>query len=167
MLAVCIPDANAADKAGGIGISASIGASSSQSQQQSSADSAKGSNLNAGGNIRIAATGDGANSDITVRGSDVKAAGATALKADDQINLLAAQNTTQESSTSKNSSGSIGVGINLGSDGFKAGVTVITLCFPTLNWTQPNCQVTSTTFLRLVGLLTNGLLACKQKAMSA
>ncbi|WP_158272886.1 hemagglutinin repeat-containing protein [Limnohabitans sp. T6-5] len=115
---------NAADKAGGIGISLSLGASSSQSKQQSSADTAKGSNLNAGGNVTIQATGAGVNSDITVRGSSITAAGNTALKADDQVNIVAAQNTTQESSSSKNSSGSIGVGIQLGAGGAKAGVTV-------------------------------------------
>ncbi|WP_146187760.1 hemagglutinin repeat-containing protein [Limnohabitans sp. T6-5] len=115
---------NAADKAGGIGISLSLGASSSQSKQQSSADTAKGSNLNAGGNVTIQATGAGANSDITVRGSSITAAGTTALKADDQVNIVAAQNTTTESSNSTNSSGSIGVGMQLGAGGAKAGVTV-------------------------------------------
>ena len=48
----------------------------------------------------------------------------TTLKADDQVNLVAAQNTTQESSNSKNSSGSIGVGFQLGAGGAQAGVTV-------------------------------------------
>ncbi|MGV0987131.1 hemagglutinin repeat-containing protein [Limnohabitans sp.] len=114
---------NAADKAGGIGISASIGASSSQSKQQSSADSAKGSNLNAGGNVTIQATGAGANSDITVRGSSITAAGTTALKADDQVNIVAAQNTTQESSQSSNKSGSVGVAIQLGAGGGGMGFT--------------------------------------------
>ena len=115
---------NAADKAGGIGISLSLGASSSQSKHQRSADSAKGSNLNAGGNVTIQATGAGANSDITIQGSKVQAGQATTLKADDQVNIVAAQNTTQESSNSTNSSGSIGVGIQLGAGGAKAGVTV-------------------------------------------
>ncbi len=117
-------EGNAADKAGGIGISLSLGASSSQSQQQSSADSAKGSKVNAGGNVTITATGAGKDSDITVQGSNVTAGKATTLKADDQVNLLAAQNTTQESSNSKNSSGSIGVGFQLGAGGAQAGVTV-------------------------------------------
>jgi filamentous hemagglutinin len=115
---------NAADQAGGVGISISVGSSSSQAKQQSSADSAKGSNVSAGGNVSITATGAGQDSYITVRGSDINAGGKVSLKAEDQVNIAAVQNTTTESSSAKNSSGSIGVGINLGSDGFKAGITV-------------------------------------------
>ncbi|MEN9888642.1 MAG: hypothetical protein RL559_679, partial [Pseudomonadota bacterium] len=114
---------NAADKAGGFGISISVGGSSSASQQQSSADSAKGSSVNAGGNVTIQASGAGTDSNLMVQGSDIKAAGTTSLKADNRLNIAAASNTTTENTTSKNSSGSIGVGINLGSDGFKAGIT--------------------------------------------
>ena len=115
--------ANAADKAGGIGISISIGASSSQSKQQSSADTAKGSNLNAGGNVSITATGSGKDSDITVRGSNIEAGKATRLKADDQVNIVAAQNTTQESSNSSSKSGSVGVAIQFGAGGGGMGFT--------------------------------------------
>ncbi|QPF73473.1 filamentous hemagglutinin N-terminal domain-containing protein [Roseateles sp. DAIF2] len=117
-------EGNAADKAGGIGINFSVGGSSSQSKQQSSADSARGSSVTAGGNVSIKATGAGEGSDLTVRGSEISAAGKTLLKADDQINILAAQNSTQESSSQSSKSGSIGVGINLGAGGLKAGVTV-------------------------------------------
>ena len=112
---------NAADKAGGIGINISAGTSSSQAKQQSSANSAKGSNLNAGGNVTIQATrtagapnDTGKDSDLTIQGSDIAAGGKALLKADDQVNIVAAQNTTQESNSSKNSSGSIGVGFQLG-----------------------------------------------------
>jgi filamentous hemagglutinin len=114
---------NAADQAGGIGISISVGASSSQSQQQSSADTAKGSNLNAGGNVTIKATGAGKDSDITIQGSNVEAGKATTLKADDQVNLLAASNTTTESSNSSSKSGSIGVAMQLGAGGGGMGFT--------------------------------------------
>ncbi len=120
-------EGNAADKAGGIGISLSIGASSSQSKQQSSADTAKGSNLNAGGNVSITATrtagapnDTGKDSDITVRGSTIEAGKATRLKADDQVSLLAAANTTQESNSSKNSSASAGMSAGTGGLGFIA-----------------------------------------------
>jgi Hemagglutinin repeat len=74
--------------------------------------------------VSITATGAGKDSDITVRGSNIEAGKATSLKADDQVNIVAAQNTTQESSNSKNSSGSIGVGFQLGAGGAQAGVTV-------------------------------------------
>uniref|UniRef100_UPI000AF15D4F hemagglutinin repeat-containing protein n=1 Tax=Limnohabitans sp. DM1 TaxID=1597955 RepID=UPI000AF15D4F len=110
---------NAADKAGGIGISAS----SSQSKQQSSADSAKGSKVNAGGNVTITATGAGKDSDITVQGSKVQAGKTVTLKADDQVNLLAAQNTTSESSSNQSKSGSIGLAMQLGAGGGGGGFT--------------------------------------------
>ncbi|WP_228768307.1 hemagglutinin repeat-containing protein [Limnohabitans sp. DM1] len=116
-------EGNAADKAGGIGISLSLGASSSQSQQQSSADSAKGSKVNAGGNVTITATGAGKDSDITVQGSKVQAGKTVTLKADDQVNLLAAQNTTSESSSNQSKSGSVGVAMQLGAGGGGMGFT--------------------------------------------
>ncbi|UDF33551.1 UNVERIFIED_ORG: hemagglutinin repeat-containing protein [Shinella sp. XGS7] len=59
-----------------------------------------------------------------MRGSTVQAAGKTRLQAEDQINILAAQNTTQESNSQSSKSGSVGVGINLGAGGLNAGVTV-------------------------------------------
>jgi filamentous hemagglutinin len=64
---------NAADKAGGIGISVSLGSSRSQNNSSQSSDSARGSSVTAGGNVNITAKGAGANSDITVQGSTVKA----------------------------------------------------------------------------------------------
>lgn len=117
-------DGNAADKAGGIGLSFTLGSSRSQSQQSSSADLARGSSVTAGGDISIRATGGGSDSDLTLRGSTVQAAGKTRLQAEDQINILAAQNTTQESNSQSSKSGSVGVGINLGAGGLNAGVTV-------------------------------------------
>jgi Hemagglutinin repeat len=103
-----------------LNVSITAGSSSSQSQQQSSADTAKGSNLNAGGNVSITATGAGKDSDITVRGSNIEAGKATSLKADDQVSLLAAANTTQESNSSKNSSASAGVSAGTGGLGVTA-----------------------------------------------
>ncbi|PUE12944.1 hemagglutinin repeat-containing protein [Limnohabitans sp. T6-20] len=114
---------NAADKAGGIGISLSVGSSSSQSKQSSSADNARGSSINAGGNITIQAPGAGQNSNLTVQGSSVQAAGTTRLQADNQVNLLAAQNTTSESSSNQSKSGSVGVAAQLGNGGGGIGFT--------------------------------------------
>jgi filamentous hemagglutinin len=123
-------DANAADKAGGIGVSISVGSSSSQSKQSSSADNARGSSINAGGNVTIQATrttgapnDTGKDSNLTVQGSSIQAAGTTTLKADNQVNLLAAQNTTSESSTNQSKSGSVGVAIQLGNGGGGMGFT--------------------------------------------
>nr|WP_267889729.1 filamentous hemagglutinin N-terminal domain-containing protein [Herbaspirillum camelliae] len=51
-------DATAADKAGGINLAISVGASKSENHSQSSASTARGSTLNAGGNISLAAQGE-------------------------------------------------------------------------------------------------------------
>jgi filamentous hemagglutinin len=87
------------------------------------ADTARGSSVNAGGSIAIQATGAGRDSNLTVQGSSIKAAGTTRLQADNQVNLLAAQNTTQESSTTQSKSGSVGVAIQLGAGGGGMGFT--------------------------------------------
>jgi filamentous hemagglutinin len=123
-------EGNAADKAGGIGISISVGSSSSQSKQNSSADNARGSSINAGGNVTIQATRTAGapndtdkDSNLTVQGSSIQAAGTTTLKADNQVNLLAAANTTSESSTNQSKSGSVGVAMQLGNGGGGMGVT--------------------------------------------
>jgi filamentous hemagglutinin len=50
-------------------------------------------------------------------------AGQTTLKADNHVNLLAAQNTTQESSNSSSKSGSVGVAMQLGNGGGGMGFT--------------------------------------------
>jgi len=119
-----VKDANAADKAGGVGISVSLGASSSKATQSSSADTARGSNISAGANVSIQASGAGQASDLTVRGSSIQAAGTTKLKAEDQVNLQAAQNTTLEASKQSSKSASVGIGIQLGAAGAQMGVTV-------------------------------------------
>ncbi|MFZ4285502.1 hemagglutinin repeat-containing protein [Variovorax sp. HJSM1_2] len=113
-------DATAAEKVGGLNVSISVGSSQSQSQQKNHADSARGSSVKAGGNVSIRATGAGADSDLLVRGSNIQAGRELTLQADDQINLLAAQNTAEQTSSNQSSSGSLGV--SLGTSGF--GVTV-------------------------------------------
>lgn len=112
-------DANAADKAGGINLSISIGGSKSQSQSMQAETNAVGSNVTAGGDVRIVASGGGADSDLTIEGSNVKAGSNVLLQADDAINLLAAKSTAEQHSSNKSSSGSIG--ISIGTSGF--GVT--------------------------------------------
>jgi filamentous hemagglutinin len=116
-------DGNAADKAGGIGISVSLGSSRSQSNQSSSTNTARGSSVTAGGDVNITASGGGANSDITIQGSTVQAGGTTRLSAEDEVRQLAAANTSTQSSSQSSKTGSIGVGINLGAGGTNMGVT--------------------------------------------
>lgn len=110
-------EGNAADKVGGIGVSISVGSSSSSSQQQSSADTARGSSVSAGGDVSIRASGAGTESDLTLQGSDVMGVGKTSLEADGEVNLLAAANTTTESSRNSSKSGSVGLGIQMGAGG--------------------------------------------------
>jgi filamentous hemagglutinin len=116
-------DANAADKAGGINVSLSVGSSHSQSNSDNSSDTTRGSTIKAGGNVSIVATGAGENSNILIQGSAILAGNIASLTADKQVNLLAASNTASQSSTNSASSGSLGVGFSLGNGGAAMGVT--------------------------------------------
>jgi filamentous hemagglutinin family protein len=99
----------------------SLGSSSSESKSTSTSDTARGSSLTAGGNTTIRATGDGANSNLTVRGSTIQSGDTTTLAADNQVLLLAAANTSTQTSDQKSSSGSLGV--TLGKDKFGVSVS--------------------------------------------
>jgi len=106
---------NAANQAGGVNLSLSIGTSKSSSTSTQTSSTAQGSTVMAGGDVNITATGAGEQSDINVIGSSIKADGDVSLKADDEVNLIAAQNTETLNSKNKNSSAS--VGISIGSNG--------------------------------------------------
>ncbi|MGE0497374.1 MAG: hemagglutinin repeat-containing protein [Ramlibacter sp.] len=99
---------------GGIGINISLGTQKSQSNSQGHSDTSAGSTVAAGGNVTIAAQGRGDASDLTVRGSQISAGGTANLLADGEVNLLAAQNTSEQHTQNTGSSASIGVGINFG-----------------------------------------------------
>lgn len=109
-------DATTADQMGGINLSISIGSSKSSSTSSTVTDTAAGSNVSAGGNISITATGAGEDSDLIIQGSQIRADGNVTLEAEDAIKLLAARNTSELRSDNKNSSASIGVSI--GTSGF-------------------------------------------------
>ena len=109
------PDASPAQQAGGINISLSIGSSKTSSTSMQTTQSAQGSKVLAGEDIVINAKGAGTQSDITVNGSQIKASNDAILNADDEINLLAAQNTNTLNSKNKGSSASVGV--SAGTDG--------------------------------------------------
>ncbi len=106
-----VREANAVDQVGGINISLSIGTSKSSSKTTQTSSTAQSSTLNAGGDITITATGAAQDSDINIIGSQVKASDDVMLKADDQINLLAAQNTDTLTGKNKSSSASLGVSV--------------------------------------------------------
>lgn len=118
--------ANAADKAGGISVSISLGSSSNHSESTQTSAQHFGSSVAAGNNVNITAsssTGDNATEsseqhqqegNITVAGSDIKAGNNVSLNADNQLNLLAAQNTASQQSSNNSSNASIGLSFGLG-----------------------------------------------------
>lgn len=116
-------DASAAERAGGMSINISVGASESRQTAERHADMARGSRITANGDIRIRAAGQGDDSDILVRGSDIHAAANTTLAADDEIDLLAAELRRKESSQNDSQSASVGVGINFGGDSVGFSIT--------------------------------------------
>ncbi|WP_036307979.1 hemagglutinin repeat-containing protein [Methylophilus sp. 5] len=115
--------ANVAQQAGGVNVSLSIGSSKSSSTSTQTSNTAQSSQVTAGQNVNITATGAGEQSDITVIGSQIKAGNDASLKADDQVTLLAAQNT--DTLNSKNKGSSASVGVSFGTDGllFTAGAS--------------------------------------------
>ena len=109
--------------AGGLNISITAGSSKSGSKSTTTYDTAAGSTVAAGGDVRISATGAGQDSDITVRGSSISTGGNTHLKADGDIKLLAAENTVETKHSSSNSSAGVGVAISVGQGGASMGIT--------------------------------------------
>jgi filamentous hemagglutinin len=106
---------DAANQAGGINLSISIGTSKSSSTSIQTSTNVQGSQVMAGGDVTINATGADQYSDVNVIGSNINAGGNVSIKADDQVNLIAAKNTDTLNSKNKNSSAS--VGISIGSNG--------------------------------------------------
>lgn len=104
-------DATVGERAGGINLSISIGGSSSSSKTTQTSDSAAISTLAAGQDITIVASGAAKNSDLTIQGAKLTAGNDIALKADDEIRLLAAKNSAEQHSSNKNSSASVGFSI--------------------------------------------------------
>ena len=115
-------DANKADKIGGINLAVSIGSARSESQTTQASESARVSNVSAGNNLNVSATGDGKNSDITVQGSTLEADKKITFNAENEIKLLAAKNTAEQHSHNSSKSGNIG--FSVGSDGLLATASV-------------------------------------------
>jgi filamentous hemagglutinin len=106
-----------------VSVSLTAGHSESQMSQTTASVSNSGSALTAGNNLSISATGGGKASDITVLGSDLSAKGDVRLKADNAVNLLAAQDTESQHSESKSMSAAAGVGATIGTKGMSVGLT--------------------------------------------
>ncbi|NRO97878.1 hypothetical protein GWC77_18300 [Paraburkholderia sp. NMBU_R16] len=118
-------DAVASDpkSGGGVNIAITVGGSTSRSKTTEDTVQAVGSNVAAGGNVTIRATGADQDSTLTVQGSEIKGGGNVKLKADGEIQLLAADNTHELHRTSSSASGGVGVAVSVSSQGASVGVT--------------------------------------------
>lgn len=87
-------DANAADNVGGINLAFSIGSSGSNSRSEQSSKAVRGSVVAAGGNVGIKAQGGSKDSSILNQGIEIKAGVNATLQAQNEIRLLADQNTS-------------------------------------------------------------------------
>ena len=101
----------------GIKVSVALGNSRSESTSTQTWSEAQGSKISAGSNLNLRATGAGKDSNITIQGSEVSAGNNATIEAENQINLLAAQNTSTQTSSNKSSSNSIGLSANVGTNG--------------------------------------------------
>ncbi|MBB3121280.1 two-partner secretion domain-containing protein [Pseudoduganella violacea] len=109
----------------GVNVSISLTAGHSESKQTQTTASLTnyGSALTAGNNLSITATGAGKDSNLSVIGSDLKAKGDIKLKADNAVNLVAAQDTESQHSDSKSMSAAAGIGASIGTNGMSFGFT--------------------------------------------
>lgn len=92
-------------------VSISYGQQKSTSQSHTQSTTTQGSQVNAGGQVNIIATG-GQNSSITIHGSDVAGKGGTHLSADHDITITAAKQTKTEDSTNASRGFSVGANIS-------------------------------------------------------
>lgn len=107
---------------GGFGISITGGGSRNQTIVTETADTATASQVVAGRDIRIAASGAGTDSDLTLRGALVQAGNDLTLHADNNLNLLAAASESDLARKSSGSSFGLGVAIQVGK-GVAIGIT--------------------------------------------
>lgn len=111
-------------KEGGPSISISLTAGHSESQQtQTTASTTHSGSVLTGNNINITATGGGKESNITILGSDLNAKNDIRLHADNNVNLLAAQDTESQHSKSSSVSASVGVQAIVSTKGTSFGFT--------------------------------------------
>ena len=106
-----------------VGVQITYGQQKSESRTHTEGKTAAKSQVNAGGKVNIVATGAGKDSNINIKGSDISGKQGTTLIAGNQVNIEAAEQNHQESSTNKSSGFNAGVAIKVGS-GVAAGITV-------------------------------------------
>ncbi|MDR3038060.1 MAG: hemagglutinin repeat-containing protein, partial [Candidatus Adiutrix sp.] len=103
-----------------VSISASYGSSSSENVSQAHDSLAGGSRLSSGGEAIIVARGDedGRGGDLNIIGSRVDAEGTVHLAANNDLNLLSAEEVSTYNNHNKSSSSSAGVSASIGSGGW-------------------------------------------------
>ncbi|PTT79882.1 filamentous hemagglutinin, partial [Pelomonas sp. HMWF004] len=99
---------------GGVKVSVSVSNTKRENTTEQSASTAVGSQIAAGGQVVIQATGAGKDSTLAVIGSDIIASGKATLKADGAIDLQAAQSSSEQHSKNSSSGASVGVGFAIG-----------------------------------------------------
>jgi filamentous hemagglutinin len=106
-----------------IGISITAGSSHSTTTTTQHSNTARDSTLQAGGNLRIDASGAGRDSGITLQGTRVMAGQDVDLKAEGDIALRAARNNSEQHTRSASNSAAAGVAITFGPNGAAFGIT--------------------------------------------
>jgi filamentous hemagglutinin len=116
--------------AGGVDISITFGQTKAQSTTTETADTSRGSTINAGGSVRLVATGQPTGEDspntggnLLILGSDINAAQNVMLVANDQIDIRAAADTASQRTQETSSSWGAGLAISVGQRGVAYGVT--------------------------------------------
>ncbi|WP_302174903.1 hemagglutinin repeat-containing protein [uncultured Hydrogenophaga sp.] len=104
-----LQDGKGITEASGLTLGVSIGSSRSESHQSSLSDTARGSQVMAGGNVTIQATGAESDSDLVIQGSQVQAGQTTRLQAQGDITLQAAVNTYSDASSHSSKGASVGM----------------------------------------------------------
>lgn len=105
-----------------VSVSITYGQQKNKNESHMTSTSANPSQVLAGGQVVMSAKGDGANSDISIVGSDVYGKAGTRLTADDQISLLTSKQTETERSQNKSAGWNAGVAISFG-NGVSFGAT--------------------------------------------
>ncbi|VVE46145.1 hemagglutinin repeat-containing protein [Pandoraea soli] len=109
--------------AANVSISVTVGGSKQESRETNDSATANGSSVRAGGNVTVAATGDGDQSSLLIRGSEIDAGHDAKLTSDGTLDILAAKDTSEHHRRSTGVSGGIGLGISMGTNGMSMGVT--------------------------------------------
>ncbi|WP_318358538.1 hemagglutinin repeat-containing protein [Enterobacter sp.] len=105
-----------------VSVSLTYGQSKQTNTQDINSTTALASKVNAGKNAVVVATG-GERSDINIIGSDVSGKQGTTLFADNDVNIVAAQQERHERSDNKSSGWNAGVAVSYGEGGAAFGVT--------------------------------------------